>query len=340
MSRFKWKNFIQGPNLHDTVSTYSTVEPEQTEPQNGEEVSKIYQEIINEPSSSSTHTNTQLPKVRKNSTKKCVLKSPEPPPSFGLLLKLAEANKFDLLRSHFETHTEIDLNTRDEFGWTLLMVAAVAGASETVELLLEKGADYTLTDRRGQSALQLAQKKHRRQVCEIIQDFSERVVIKEEDQASACSRHHENSAGFCDACGFKYQDQTVHTRSIGHLLSTSEGIQERTHFGIPESNVGFQLMLKTGWDKQSGLGPEGRGQKFPVKTILKQDRVGLGSEGERKKARITHFAPFDPKAVQRPEVKSGERTERKTTVARKEQARRKTKEVQKEINYRRELGSL
>ena len=45
-----------------------------------------------------------------------------------------------------------------------------------------------------------------------------------------------------------------------------------------------------------GLGPEGTGRKFPVKTVLKKDRLGLGSK-QKSKARITHFSPKDLAAV-------------------------------------------
>ena len=46
-----------------------------------------------------------------------------------------------------------------------------------------------------------------------------------------------------------------------------------------------------------GLGPEGTGRKYPVKTILKQDRSGLGSKN-KEKAKITHFSACDTSAVE------------------------------------------
>jgi hypothetical protein len=36
------------------------------------------------------------------------------------------------------------------------------------------------------------------------------------------------------------------------------------------------MMLRSGWDGRKGLGPEGQGQRYPVKTILKKDRKCLG----------------------------------------------------------------
>lgn len=45
-----------------------------------------------------------------------------------------------------------------------------------------------------------------------------------------------------------------------------------------------------------GLGRDGGGRKFPVKTILKRDRLGLGCDREMQ-PRITHFGPKDHLAV-------------------------------------------
>jgi len=38
-------------------------------------------------------------------------------------------------------------------------------------------------------------------------------------------------------------------------------------------------MLGSGWDKK-GLGPTGSGKLYPVKTVLKKDRRGLGMASE------------------------------------------------------------
>jgi hypothetical protein len=57
-------------------------------------------------------------------------------------------------------------------------------------------------------------------------------------------------------------------------------------------------MLRSGWDGRKGLGPEGQGQRYPVKTILKKDRKCLGSLKEEK-PKITHFNANEKKAIQR-----------------------------------------
>ena len=63
-----------------------------------------------------------------------------------------------------------------------------------------------------------------------------------------------------------------------------------------------------------GLGPEGTGRKFPIKTVLKQDRQGVGCKS-KKKAKITHFSAHDTRAVgsmEEGKTKRGSRVPRKT----------------------------
>lgn len=54
-----------------------------------------------------------------------------------------------------------------------------------------------------------------------------------------------------------------------------------------------------------GLGPQGTGRRYPIATVLKRNRNGLGwhkagrfGDGAKECARITHFAPRDSKAVE------------------------------------------
>ena len=87
------------------------------------------------------------------------------------------------------------------------------------------------------------------------------------------------------------------------------------------------------------LGPSGSGKKFPVKTVLKRDRKGVGLE--ENKARVTHFEAGDKRSVEGGwKREEGLRTERAATVARKEQIRAKKKEAAKERNFRREMDGL
>ena len=59
------------------------------------------------------------------------------------------------------------------------------------------------------------------------------------------------------------------------------------------------MLLREGWDPEGGLGSEQQGQQFPVKTVLKRDRLGFGIKG-KDKARVTHFEAGDTAAIRRP----------------------------------------
>merc|ERR1719383_299855 len=67
-------------------------------------------------------------------------------------------------------------------------------------------------------------------------------------------------------------------------------------FGISQTNKGYQMLRKGGWDGMTGLGERGKGRLFPVKSVLKTDRSGV-QEGANKSAKITHFAANDKESV-------------------------------------------
>lgn len=93
-------------------------------------------------------------------------------------------------------------------------------------------------------------------------------------------------------------------------------------------NVSFVFLF-------TGLGPEGIGRKFPVKTVLKRDRLGLGSKGSEQ-ARVTHFGPNDHNAVKRRKVSSKEKQKGKgqRRLGRRERQTLEKKEKNWERNMR------
>jgi hypothetical protein len=52
---------------------------------------------------------------------------------------------------------------------------------------------------------------------------------------------------------------------------------------LSESNIGFQLLKKSGWKEGTGLGATEQGRLDPVETQLKQDRRGIGADLKRKR---------------------------------------------------------
>ncbi|TVU32209.1 hypothetical protein EJB05_23931 [Eragrostis curvula] len=75
---------------------------------------------------------------------------------------------------------------------------------------------------------------------------------------------------------------------------------------IGSSNIGFQLLKKSGWKEGTGLGAQEQGRLEPVETRVKNNKRGLGSK--------------EPKAKPKPKVEDDDRdipTKRKTKLAAK-----------------------
>ncbi|XP_053577947.1 G patch domain and ankyrin repeat-containing protein 1 isoform X2 [Bombina bombina] len=213
-----------------------------------------------------------------------------------------------------------DLNFRDIYYWTAIMCAAYEGRKEVVGYLLKSGAAWVgVCETQGRDALDLAQEAGHEDVVQLLQE-------------SLCSRTEQRTERrtslekkYCETCRTHYQEDTVetHERSTVHIFSNQKRLPP-TYYAIPENNVGFKMMLKEGWDKESGLGPTGTGRKFPIQTVLKRDQKGLGFQTTQK-PKVTHFSPNDTLAVERPDTKS-KRTQRVATVSRKEERRKEAKQ--------------
>ncbi|CAL1542801.1 unnamed protein product [Lymnaea stagnalis] len=281
-------------------------------------------EVIN---SSETSTNSQLEPesaaCRTNSTYSPIL-TKEKRHHFKLLQygQLGELHEVKKLLTN-----GADINYRDFYGWTVLMCAATEGHSELVRVLLECGADRALTNSNGQTAAELANYEGHSDLAHEINCFKQCNPITKN-----CVEQKDLPAKFfCSICNAEFSDQEKqsHQTSTIHLFNCKHKPKSPAYL-IPENNKGFQMLLKTGWNVTQGLGPNGEGPRYPVKTILKRDRIGLGGESGTK--RITHFNPRDQTAVARP----GSNPERKLTArkAAKYAAKlkeRKTKQLEKHL---------
>ncbi|KAM9327284.1 G patch domain and ankyrin repeat-containing protein 1 [Gastrophryne carolinensis] len=212
-----------------------------------------------------------------------------------------------------------DVNFRDGYYWTAMMCAAYAGNKDIVNYLLKQGAAWVgVCETQGKDALMLAEDAGHQDVVELLQNSLRRRRPQEvESRAVPQERKH------CDVCRTHYQEDSVdlHERSTVHLFNKKKKLPP-TYYAIPDHNVGFKMMVKEGWNRESGLGPEGTGRKFPVQTVLKRDYKGLGFQTEKPK--VTHFAANDTEAVARPQTKSV-RNERVATISRKEERRKEAK---------------
>lgn len=197
---------------------------------------------------------------------------------------------------------DCDYNCTDQYGWTALEIACVTGHTRIVNFILEKGGEI-----KNVNFIKILEKSGLVDMLEILK------CRGVENEIEIIDSNHHSELEQCDECGemFDTNQKVLHRATIAHRLSLpGEYLRTNPGFGISESNVGFKLMKKSGWDGVSGLGDGSTGKLFPVKTILKQDRKGLDM-GDSKKSRVTHFGPHDIRSVSRKYVKKGTRIKKR-----------------------------
>uniref|UniRef100_A0ABM5FIF5 G patch domain and ankyrin repeat-containing protein 1 n=1 Tax=Pogona vitticeps TaxID=103695 RepID=A0ABM5FIF5_9SAUR len=265
-----------------------------------------------------------------------VQETPRPPNNSGQrnihqghrLLKAAQDGNLKSLRTLVEKEG-CDVNSRDDYYWTAMMCAAYAGQGEAVRYLLGRGAAWVgVCETQGRDAMDLAEEAGHQEIVNILQE-STRPRTKEESSSLPATAERK----YCAVCQAHYSEDTVaiHERSTAHLFNRRDPLPP-TRYHIPENNVGFQLMVKGGWNQEAGLGPGGSGRKFPIQTVLKRDQKGLGFGGNLK-PKVTHFDAKDPSAVEGPH-RPRPRTERAATVGKREARRREAKAAAWERNLR------
>ncbi|KAK7112771.1 G patch domain and ankyrin repeat-containing protein 1 homolog [Littorina saxatilis] len=252
------------------------------------------------------------------------------------LLRLAQNGDGKGVKALLQVQQGVDVNCVDRFGWTASMAAAFEDHQDVLQILVEAGADLTVVNAQGQTALTLAQQKRHTSVVNFIESYlkfgfiASRSRVKVEKQPVV--------SFYCDVCKSQFSDtdQKAHATSVVHIFNTGSKPKDDS-FLIPLSNAGFRMMMKTGWDGNTGLGPSGQGQKFPVKTLLKRDRKCLGSE-VTDKAKVTHFKANDKAAISTVHDVGYKREENVRTLSRRAQRSKDKRDRRWEINLRRELS--
>ncbi|ORX54669.1 hypothetical protein BCR36DRAFT_410480 [Piromyces finnis] len=69
-----------------------------------------------------------------------------------------------------------------------------------------------------------------------------------------------------------------HIHGVPHILSNKEleNNGNQAEFHLNGDNVGYQLLVKQGWNEQSGLGSNEDGKLYPVRVNYKHDKKGIG----------------------------------------------------------------
>ncbi|XP_061175442.1 G patch domain and ankyrin repeat-containing protein 1 homolog [Saccostrea echinata] len=249
-------------------------------------------------------------------------------------LKAAQNGDIKIVKKCLKQGIEIDCI--DSYGWTALMCASHSGNRQVVTYLLKKGINRYVVDRKRRDAVVIARRTGHESLANFISTFDSSIVRAKQIEKQEA----EVVEFFCDVC-----NETIH--QIGgenHETSTVHLFNRQLKpkpdsFLIPPGNIGFQLMLKNGWDGEKGLGSRGQGQRYPVKTILKRDRYCLGGESERttkKKAKVTHFGPHDKNAV----GKLKERKLRSSTINKQQKKKEESKSQWWERNLREEMNDF
>jgi len=293
----------------------------------GEEASEFYETVISAPPSS------VIKNVPNRPRKICKL----PQSSFQnngplktTIFHHAQQGNVNGVRNYISN--KCNINEEDMFGWTPLMCAAYEGHAAVVELLLENGADRHLKNRQNLTAMDLAEKQSHYHVLDVFQK-SQLSTQSIDTNAKHCNST-EVAAKYCNVCSLTYKDtKASHEKSIAHIFNMGKK-SDSTFYGIPENNKGFQMMLRSGWNKNKGLGLNCDGRKFPVKTVLKRNRACIG--GTKEAAKITHFGPNDCSSVQK-HIQPRPAIERNNTLQKRKREKMLQKQRLKEISFRREF---
>lgn len=306
-SEITLKTFIKEKN--EPFSLVDKQEKSQLRSFEGNELKKAYEEIISEKSrqpdsdvvkSQNTHVSVEaIVKKNKINHQEKIKKTTHDniEKNVNVLFKAIESGDEDIIK---KINSE-NVNIADQFGWTPLMVAAGAGRIDIVDFLLKLGACKTVKDKSGLTAIDIALRKNNLDIVNLLKQWAtaKKKVIDKNKKTSdnIVQNKSEDKLFYCDVCKMSFSESSKknHQTSIVHTFNCQPKLSP--YYGISKANKGYQMLLNTGWNEDGGLGPSGEGQKYPVKTVLKRDRKGLG-QLKNKTARITHFDPKDPRAVE------------------------------------------
>ena len=357
--KYPFKIFVKSQNLDTAVDSSVKLNITSNDASTGDEVKLFYETVVSS-SSSDKHGQVSKEKYKRHSVNKSenVFSYKNCKEKHKLTIKKIllsiESDNVNVLHQAFDQGWQDEImNYKDQFGWTPLMIAACAGALEAFKILLEKGADLNVKDKSGYTCISLAHKNSQSEIINYINSWTSKSLNQNKHSAETVSKSSNPPyEGKCDLCAAVFESHrlmkqhftsTVHLMNVERKEISENGGNPKVHYGIPYSNRGFQIMLSNGWDSNLGLGPSGKGKLYPIKTVLKRDKNGLGLHKDdssdktiSKIAKVTHFGPYDASSVMiNDESKTKEKL--RNTSSQTSQEKNKSKDRAKEINFRRQF---
>lgn len=271
MSNKKYSNFVRPTSPTEELVSKNKFQINTSI--SGEEARRIYLEELSKANNveQSSSKNNPISNSRRLASKR---KRDDSITNKDLFLAV-QNNDIDTTKEALDVSPD-KINIIDDYGWSLLMIACQASSIDTVKELLKRGIDTTVRDKAGNSAQSLVIQNKNLILADIL--ISHKHKIEEEMQIKVQSKTKVKLKEFhCSICNQAYPDEQEHMSSTIHNINASKGKKIPANYAIPQTNRGYQIMLKAGWDRDSGLGPEGTGKKYPIKTVQKKDRKGLGN---------------------------------------------------------------
>ena len=317
----------------------------------GSEAKQFYEDVLSLPEESSSKGSRSKRKRKRSTTKRGHRETSKHAKTVSVnttvsqVFRYVQEGNLEAIQTALSSGV-CDTDTTDQYHWTLLMSAASAGHSHIAEYLLSVGAQWTnCVDRSGRNAVDLARTSGHLSLAYFIENFSETTA---NEQSTTDTRKGElrtlrgkSESYFCEVCQQRVRDSSrqSHSTSTVHQFSCQHSLRPPSSYGIPRSNRGYQMMLMSGWDPERGLGCEQEGRKYPLKTVLKRNRLGFGQKNDeglaQSKPKVTHFGAFDERAVKR----NSERYEKGKNLRKKDILVAVRKDKEWEVRMRRYMNS-
>lgn len=273
MLKRRYNNFVKASALSETVTKPPTL--------SGEQARQIYLKEVEDANNCTHFVRHTLSKH----TIKPKVQNLEDISHKDLFLSV-QNNYINMLQNILDSCPSL-INMVDDYGWSLLMIACQANSVDVVKELLKRGIDTSVRDKGGNSATTLVIRNKNIELADLLishrKNNPESISNEEPPRIKIPKVNTMKKEKFaCDMCNKVFPDKKEHLASTVHNISASKDKKIPANYTIPQTNRGYQLMLKVGWDRECGLGRDGSGKKYPIKAVLKKDRKGLGHKKIKK----------------------------------------------------------